>query len=268
MYYNGFQVAVVAVNLLRKKNRMGNDKEKLGTHDIVAMIISGINKGRFIPGHRLPSQRDMAKLFGVSRTVIREAVKILEGRQIVKSKQGSGIYVCDIPNVSQVQPVSTPGYTIELTVKDLLEVAWMFWDESIRLMARNSTQEEINILAEMTQSLHKRLSKSTVQERYIYETTFGRITTRYSHNPLMHRLMDDLFEATSEIDYKVVSRHSDYREIVEIDLKIIDAMQERNGERAYHLACERDRVISHIISQDEKLMSSTFRINLSISTCD
>ncbi|MDD3889467.1 MAG: hypothetical protein PHR65_06060, partial [Syntrophomonadaceae bacterium] len=108
----------------------------------------------------------------------------------------------------------------------------------------------------------------TVQERYIYETTFGRITTRYSHNQLMHRLMDDLFEATSEIDYKVVSSHSDYREIVEIDLKIIDAMQERNGERAYHLACERDRVISHIISQDEKLMSSTFRINLSISTCD
>ena len=65
------------------------------TEQIINTIISGIRKGSFKVGQRLPSQRDMAELFGVSRTAIRESVKILEGKGIVRSKRGSGIFICN-----------------------------------------------------------------------------------------------------------------------------------------------------------------------------
>lgn len=249
-----------------KGEQMDTKIESSRTKDIVDVIISGIRKGTFAPGERLPSQREMANLFGVSRTVIREAVKILEGRQIVKSLQGSGIYVCDLPNLSPDQEVERSTNTVVFNATDLLQVAWMFWHEAIRLMARNATDEEITILSDMVSSMNNNLSKSTIKERYIYETTFGRITTKYSHNPLMHKMMDTLFDATSDIDGKVVEKLEEYKKIVEIDLKIAEALRERDGARACHLQFERDRVIKQIIATDKDLLNSTYKMNLSINS--
>lgn len=82
----------------------------------------------------------------------------------------------------------------------------------------------------------------------------------------MHKVMDDLFEATSGIDYVVVADVDEYRKIVEIDIKIAEALQERDGERAYYLQFERDRVITRIISEDENLMNATYQLYLSVKT--
>ncbi len=235
------------------------------TKDIVDVIISGIHKGTFAPGKRLPSQREMADLFGVSRTVIREAVKILEGRQIVSSKQGSGIYVCDIPDSLDTLQGEPNSQMLALSLRDLLEVAWVLWHESAKLMTRNASSEEITALTDMTHSMHRRFPKSTVQERYIYETTFGRILSKYSDNPLMQKLMDDLFGATSDIDYIVVENPNEYKKIIEIDLKTAEALQERDVERAWYLQFERDRIIKSILAQNSDILDKTYCINISIN---
>jgi GntR family transcriptional repressor for pyruvate dehydrogenase complex len=54
-----------------------------------------INGEDFEPGVRLPSETKMAGRFGVSRTVIREAVSRLKSEGLVESRQGSGVFVRD-----------------------------------------------------------------------------------------------------------------------------------------------------------------------------
>jgi GntR family transcriptional repressor for pyruvate dehydrogenase complex len=54
-----------------------------------------INGDDFRPGVRLPSETKMAGRFGVSRTVIREAVSRLKSEGLVESRQGSGVFVRD-----------------------------------------------------------------------------------------------------------------------------------------------------------------------------
>jgi GntR family transcriptional repressor for pyruvate dehydrogenase complex len=54
-----------------------------------------INGEDFRPGVRLPSETKMADRFGVSRTVIREAVSRLKSEGLVESRQGSGVFVRD-----------------------------------------------------------------------------------------------------------------------------------------------------------------------------
>ncbi|MFD0965655.1 FCD domain-containing protein [Seminibacterium arietis] len=54
-------------------------------------------------GERLPPERDFAEQFGVSRTVIREAIIMLELEGLVEVKKGSGVYVIGLPN-QQRQP--------------------------------------------------------------------------------------------------------------------------------------------------------------------
>ena len=60
--------------------------------EALTQLISGKN---FPPGSRLPSEMNMASRFGVSRTVVREAVSRLKSEGLVESRQGSGVFVRD-----------------------------------------------------------------------------------------------------------------------------------------------------------------------------
>ena len=59
-------------------------------------------------GERLPSQDELAERLGVSRTVIREAVRFLMAKGLLEARKGSGIYVrraeSDLPAQSQAAP--------------------------------------------------------------------------------------------------------------------------------------------------------------------
>ena len=54
-------------------------------------IMASIQSGDYKPGARLPSERDLAASFKVSRPTIREAMIALEIRGLVEARQGSGI---------------------------------------------------------------------------------------------------------------------------------------------------------------------------------
>jgi GntR family transcriptional regulator, transcriptional repressor for pyruvate dehydrogenase complex len=60
---------------------------------IIAQISDALVAGELKPGDRLPPERELAEQFGVSRTVIRDAVKTLAGRGILHVKHGAGIFV-------------------------------------------------------------------------------------------------------------------------------------------------------------------------------
>jgi DNA-binding FadR family transcriptional regulator len=60
----------------------------------VARLISDeIPAGRFKPGDRLPTERELAETFGVSRNVVREAIAKLRFEGAVEPRQGSGVFV-------------------------------------------------------------------------------------------------------------------------------------------------------------------------------
>ena len=59
-------------------------------HELVlAQLRRSIHLGHFGAGDRLPPERELAKLLGVSRTTVREAVRVLEGEGLVEIKRGS-----------------------------------------------------------------------------------------------------------------------------------------------------------------------------------
>src|SRR5215212_7176101 len=60
---------------------------------VVEKVLELISSGAWKPGFRLPSERELSEAFGVSRTVVREAVKALEARGVLESTTGSGVSV-------------------------------------------------------------------------------------------------------------------------------------------------------------------------------
>ena len=65
------------------------------TGTLVARLTEEITSGRLAPGIRLPTEQEMMASFGVSRTVIREAVSALRADGLVVTRQGSGAFVAD-----------------------------------------------------------------------------------------------------------------------------------------------------------------------------
>lgn len=63
------------------------------TTDVVERIAGEIHSGKLAPGVRLPTEQDMMRALGVSRTVIREAFAALKADGLVTTRQGSGAYV-------------------------------------------------------------------------------------------------------------------------------------------------------------------------------
>lgn len=64
---------------------------------IVQQIHDAIRSGQLQRGAKMPTERELSESFGVSRAVVREAVKVLAAQGIVESRQGSGTYVLDSP---------------------------------------------------------------------------------------------------------------------------------------------------------------------------
>ena len=62
----------------------------------VEQIEDLILKGLLQSGDRLPSERDLAERMKVSRPILRDALKILEERQLIEARRGGGTFVCDL----------------------------------------------------------------------------------------------------------------------------------------------------------------------------
>lgn len=71
--------------------------EKKPYQEIGEDLRAQIVQGRYPPGSRLPPERNIAETYGVSRTIVREALLMLELQGTVDIRQGSGVYVMRVP---------------------------------------------------------------------------------------------------------------------------------------------------------------------------
>ena len=69
------------------------EKKKLNAADLASLLRSEINIGEYVRNDKLPTERDMANTYGVSRGTVREALTKLMENGLVEIKHGSGTYV-------------------------------------------------------------------------------------------------------------------------------------------------------------------------------
>ncbi len=78
-----------------------NNNKKLLPQQATEQIIKLIRENQLQAGDKLPNEFDMAGQLSVGRGTIREAVKILESRNIVEIRRGRGTFVCEHPGMME-----------------------------------------------------------------------------------------------------------------------------------------------------------------------
>lgn len=112
------------------------------TDEVVDRIASEIENGRLMPGDRLPTEQEMMAAFGVSRTVVREAVSALRAEGLVTSRQGAGVFVA---RDSSFRPfrIGADGLDSITDVLKVMELRLAVEVEAAVLAAERASAEEI-----------------------------------------------------------------------------------------------------------------------------
>lgn len=224
-------------------------RETTAMEQVVQTILSGIEKGTFKVGQKIPSQRKLSELLGVSRMVVREAIKLLEGRGILISKRGSGIYVQQtVAESENLSLCSLSSYALN----DIYSLSNVIWESCTDLVIQNSTDEEIKeLFFRVQEMLDNYSSTTTLQTKYLYESSFGMTICKLTHNKLLYKLMVELLNITASRDYEVVKSNNNYKKIVEIDFCLVEALLQRDLYRARFWSRERDLEIEKLVGQKE-----------------
>ena len=131
---------------------------------------------------KLPTENDMALQFGVSRTIIREAMKILRERGLIVSKVGEGAYTTRPDSEYLSRVIFRIIKSNHLSDSDITEVRLVLESESARLAAYNSTPE---FIAALKKNLEEMKSAETIELRVQKDIEFHTMIARQSKNDLL-----------------------------------------------------------------------------------
>ncbi len=122
--------------------------------EIVAQIERAIFGGQLAPGDRLQSERELAEQFGVSRITVRDALRVLEARGLVRVKVGAsgGAFVSET-NLDQVaESISTMIRLKRMTLSELAEARTVVEAATAELAAQRADHAAVTQITATVES--------------------------------------------------------------------------------------------------------------------
>ncbi len=220
------------------------------SEEIVSQIKQLISKGELKPGDRIPSERDLAAMLGVSRPSVREAIMVLEAMGFLDSRQGGGTFVKALTEGSITDPLAklVEQKDPEL-LRSLAEVRMGLESWSAYLAAQRATAEDIAELRRLYAVMEKQAAKggwdSDVDAGFHYAITAA------SHNSLQMHVLDSihsLFHTTIQVALMEFYQQEGHVQLLLTQHReIMETITDRQPELA------RQKMMEHLAMVEEKM---------------
>lgn len=165
---------------------------------VAELILESILSDRLSVGEKLPSERELGEQFGVSRTVIREAVRALAAKGVIEVRSGSGLRVATVSANAVAESMSLYLRGGSVAFEKVQEVRALLEVHLAGLAADRSTRNDIRALSE----IHSRMQQdqADVEALASYDLEFHRLIAAATQNELFLLLLDSI--GTSLIDIR------------------------------------------------------------------
>ena len=216
---------------------------------LAQLLARRIDSGSLRPGDRLPTEQQLALAHGVSRTVVREAVHQLKSRGLVRSRQGSGVYVAHEP---PHQPLAFDPRVLESvrSVVHVVEVRRVLEGEIAALAAERATRAQIAAMRRALKAIDAAAAAGHdgVAEDLAFHRTIGEATGNPQFSLLLGFLEQYLREGM-RITRGNEARRLDFMQAVRIEHRaIVDAIA------AHDPAAARRRATEHLAHGEARLV--------------
>jgi len=171
---------------------MGREGRSLAENiadDLLAMIT--IDK-KFVIGDKLPNENELSSDLQVSRTTLREAIRILVAHNVLEIQRGKGTYVKNNHELNEKFGLKELS-TFQLDVKDLYEMRLIFEPKSAYYAAKRATDKELERILYYGRLEEEQILKK--EDRTEVEQAFHKSIAKATHNEFMNRLMPILYQA-------------------------------------------------------------------------
>lgn len=203
---------------------------------LVDLVVSQIQRlivdGQLRVGTRLPSEVELAAQLGVSRTVIREAVRILTAKGLLETRPGVGSIVRQMTRDQVVEPLGHLLRTHNVTLDDLHEVRGILEVEIAGMAAQQADAEDIAKLRQAVEAMTR--ATNDAKALAAHDAEFHRALAQATHNPLLVILLDSIRDLMQEVRLRVSSYPGIAEVIVPDHHRILNCVVARDGEGARH----------------------------------
>ncbi len=205
---------------------VGNRKTPLYER-VVMQIQSAISVGDLKPGDKLPPERELVKLFGVSRVSIREALKSLRAMGLVRIRHGDGVYVCELDPDDRVQNLAASLLDPNGTIKELFEMRKVLETRAAAWAAERGVPRKIQELVRLIESIREGVAKRPSGYLFLlgeHDTKFHLCLAEAARNQVLVRVMNHLLDMLAESRARAWSVPGRPLRSVEEHARIVDAI--------------------------------------------
>jgi GntR family transcriptional regulator, transcriptional repressor for pyruvate dehydrogenase complex len=223
-------------------------KPKKVSSQIADQIRSSILAGEFAPGDKLPPERELAEMFGVSRPSVREALNVLASAGLVMSYQGGGTVVLSLVETAAGNPLTGLIRVEQERALDVIEVRKGMESWTAYYAAERALPEDLRRLEEIVDGMRRNLEG--VMQSEDLDANFHIVIARATHNIVWLHLMQSLFDAMKEFQKSVwravYLTPEDHHLLYNHHRRIFEAIKDKDAPGA------RDAMIEHLTFAEQR----------------
>ncbi|REK63465.1 MULTISPECIES: FadR/GntR family transcriptional regulator [Cohnella] len=216
--------------------------------DVIEQIENLILEGNLAPGDVLPTERELAQAFGISRGTLREAFRILEREGLIETRPGGGRFLSK--NLNKAEDKSRIIENIErATIIELLEAREIFETGIVELAAKRATEQDILEIETALEKWGKIDSDS--DDPTSPDQAFHLSIAKATHNVVLVNLIDlhmDLLQKTLNKTVDIPGRKD---EVYKEHFNILQAIKEKDPSKA------REAILYHLKQVKQNILSTT-----------
>jgi len=219
---------------------------------IAEQIKESIFAGDLKPGEKLPTERDLAKVFNVSRVTLRSALLKLEksGLLDIRPGAGGGFFIRELDATNLNESFNDMLRAGKTTISEVSEARMIIEPQIVQLAAERATAKDIARLEKSIKQLLSRTRSGGPPD--LKDLNFHISLAEASHNTVLviicRSLINILFHSIENIEFST----SDTKRIADQHQSIIDVIRDRNGEEARRLMFEHVNDMGKLFKSESK----------------
>jgi len=205
---------------------------------VVSQLREMIHRGELRPGDRLPPERDLAKLLGVSRPTLRAGIRSLAAVGVLQSRQGAGTFVVksDGPPSLDSSPLRLMASLHGFTSAEMFEARQSLEMAVAGLAAERATGDQMATMSEEVAGMFASLDDP--EQFLAHDVRFHQTIGAASGNRILTSLMNMVATILYDSRIKTIKRATDLKESAEMHRTIYRAIRERDPEAARRAMCD------------------------------
>ena len=227
-----------------------NEKSSNVYEKVIDELKKGIMHGDLKPGDKLPAERELASMLGVSRTSLREALKLLEVSGVVAIKHGQGVFIANNNSDEYMKKFISHIFVDEKKIEELFQIRKILETEAAVWACQNGTDEQLKKIHDLVQETIYALENNTrgdiIAILVKQDGKFHYLLAEATNNSVLGYIMDGLLDLLADSRVRAISKNRQHKSLQE-HMKITDALLERDGEKA------RKAMLEHLESVEKDL---------------